>query len=84
MLSGFQREEQAVLYGVTGGIPEYLSHIQGNLSVHENIAQLFFEESGRLFEEPLNLMKQEKYRDWKTRQLWGYRESPRMLKMGKA
>ncbi len=59
MLSGFQREEQAVLYGVTGGIPEYLSHIQGNLSVHENIAQLFFEESGRLFEEPLNLMKQE-------------------------
>ncbi|MCC8047362.1 MAG: ATP-binding protein [Clostridiales bacterium] len=59
MLGGYQKEEQAVFYGVTGGIPEYLSHIQGDVSVHENIKQLFFDESGRLFEEPLNLMKQE-------------------------
>lgn len=59
MLQGYPGEEQAVLYGVTGGIPEYLSHIHRELSMHENITQLFFEESGRLFEEPLNLMKQE-------------------------
>ncbi|MCD8346827.1 MAG: ATP-binding protein [Lachnospiraceae bacterium] len=59
MLEGYQKEEQAVFYGVTGGIPEYLSHIQGGISVHDNIVQLFFDESGRLFEEPLNLMKQE-------------------------
>ncbi len=59
MLDGYQNEEQAIIYGVTGGIPEYLSHIQGDISLHEMIKQLFFDESGRLFEEPLNLMKQE-------------------------
>lgn len=59
MLEAFTQEQQAVLYGVTGGIPEYLSRIDGKLSMDENIIQLFFEESGRLFEEPVNLMKQE-------------------------
>lgn len=59
MLENFTQEQQAVLYGVTGGIPEYLSRINGKLSMDENIIQLFFEESGRLFEEPVNLMKQE-------------------------
>ena len=52
-------EEQAILYGACGGIPEYLSRVSTKLSVHENLTQLFFEESGRLFEEPVNLMKQE-------------------------
>lgn len=59
MLMNFSPEEQAILYGVTGGIPEYLSRINEKYSVDENIIQLFFEESGRLFEEPVNLMKQE-------------------------
>ena len=59
MLSDFSKEEQAILYGVCGGIPEYLSRVSMKLSIHENLIQLFFEESGRLFEEPVNLMKQE-------------------------
>lgn len=59
MLPGFDKEQQAVLYGVTGGIPEYLSRIQNGISMDENIIRLFFDETGRLFEEPLNLMKQE-------------------------
>lgn len=59
MLAGYESEEQAVLYGVTGGIPEYLSRIDKSATVSENIIELFFEESGRLFEEPVNLMKQE-------------------------
>lgn len=59
MLMEFDRQEQAVLYGVTGGIPEYLSRIDNRLDADENMIQLFFEESGRLFEEPVNLMKQE-------------------------
>lgn len=59
MLSDFSGQEQALLYGVTGGIPEYLSRIHTKLSVDENIIQLFFDENGRLFEEPSNLMKQE-------------------------
>lgn len=59
MLKSFTHEEQALLYGVTGGIPEYLYRINSEKSVDKNIEQLFFEESGRLFEEPVNLMKQE-------------------------
>ncbi len=59
MLESFLPEQQAILYGVTGGIPEYLSRINADLSMDENMIQLFFEESGRLFEEPVNLMKRE-------------------------
>lgn len=59
MLMDFSAEDQAVLYGITGGIPEYLSRINERYSLDENVIQLFFEESGRLFEEPVNLMKQE-------------------------
>lgn len=59
MLSGFSQEHQAIIYGITGGIPEYLSRITSRKSLDENIIELFFEESGRLFEEPVNLLKQE-------------------------
>lgn len=59
MLSGFKAEEQAVLYGVTGGIPEYLSRIHNEWLMDDNIKKLFFDESGRLFDEPGNLLKQE-------------------------
>jgi len=40
-------------------VPEYLSRIDNNLSVQDNIRDLFFNPSGRLFEEPVNLLKQE-------------------------
>jgi len=59
MLRGFSNEEKIVLYGVTGGIPEYLFRVDGNLSLRENVFNLFFDPSGRLFEEPSNLLKQE-------------------------
>ncbi len=59
MLKDYSAQDRALLYGVTGGIPEYLSRIDGTKNVHENIIRLFFDESGRLFEEPINLMKQE-------------------------
>ncbi len=59
MLKGFSKEEQAILYGATGGIPEYLRHIRNNWSVKKNLIELFFSSSGRLFEEPSNLLKQE-------------------------
>lgn len=59
MLQSFHREERAILYGVTGGIPEYLSRINQQMNMDDNIIHLFFEESGRLFEEPSNLLKQE-------------------------
>jgi len=55
----FSREDIALLYGITGGIPLYLSLIDINLSVEVNIKQNFLSTSGYLFEEPGNLIKQE-------------------------
>ncbi len=59
LLKGFNAEEQAIFYGITGGIPDYLARIRPDLSVKENIENLFLSESGHLFEEPVNLLKQE-------------------------
>lgn len=59
MLPDFSPEEQAILYGVCGGIPEYLSHIDIRKGIDENLKDLFFDTSGRLFEETSNLLKQE-------------------------
>ena len=56
-LDGFSVVDKAVLYGVTGGIPEYLNKIKHDKSVRENIIDLFFTPSGHFFEEPSNLMK---------------------------
>jgi len=58
-LTSFSVVDKAVLYGVTGGIPEYLNKIKHDKSVRENIIDLFLTPSGHFFEEPSNLMKQE-------------------------
>jgi AAA+ ATPase superfamily predicted ATPase len=55
----FGKEDKAVLYGVTGGIPEYLNKIDQSKSVEDNIIELFLTASGHLYEEPSNLLKQE-------------------------
>lgn len=59
MCSSFSSEEQALIYGITGGVPEYVSRISASQSLDGNIIDLFFTESGRLYEEPSNLLKQE-------------------------
>jgi len=59
MLQDFSHEDIIVIYGITGGIPEYVSRIDNSLSVQENVRELLFDPSGRLFEEPSNLLKQE-------------------------
>ena len=59
MLHGFSNEEKLILYSMTGGIPEYLSRIESSMSMRDNVRDLFFDPSGRLFEEPSNLLKQE-------------------------
>jgi len=59
MLTGFSNEEKIIFYSITGGIPEYLSRIDNAMTVRENVRNLFFDPSGRLFEEPSNLLKQE-------------------------
>ncbi|MDR3121589.1 MAG: ATP-binding protein [Clostridiales bacterium] len=57
--SRFSPFDVALLYGLTGGIPLYLSLIDDALSVEENIKFNFLQTSGYLFEEPGNLIKQE-------------------------
>lgn len=59
LLGTFSPEEQAVLYGVTGGVPEYLNRVQPILSLDDNLLTMFFDDNGMLFEEPVNLLKQE-------------------------
>jgi len=56
---GYSKEDKAMLYGVTGGIPEYLNKINPSKSVRDNIIELYLTPSGNLFEEPSNLLKQE-------------------------
>ncbi|MDR1322589.1 MAG: ATP-binding protein [Gracilibacteraceae bacterium] len=57
--SGFDKREQAVVYGITGGIPKYLLQIDDKKSLKENITKNFFSPDSLLFEEPSNLLKQE-------------------------
>ena len=59
MLNGFSNEDRITLYSVTGGIPEYLARIDNDLTLRENLQDLFFDTAGRLYEEPTNLLKQE-------------------------
>lgn len=55
----FSNTDLAVIYGITGGIPLYLSLMNDNLSVEENIKTNFLVPNAYLFEEPTNLIKQE-------------------------
>ena len=59
MLDTFTNEEQAIFFSATGGIPEYVSHINSALSLKDNLIDLFFSDNGVLYEEPGNLLKQE-------------------------
>ena len=55
----FSSTDLAVIYGITGGIPLYMSLMNDNLSVEENIKTNFLVPNAYLFEEPTNLIKQE-------------------------
>ena len=55
----FAKQDLALAYGVTGGIPLYMSKLDDKKSMEENIKDNFFDISAYLFEEPGNLMKQE-------------------------
>jgi AAA+ ATPase superfamily predicted ATPase len=55
----FDPHEAAMIYGLTGGIPQYLELMDDNLGVAENIKRSFFDPNAFLFEEPSNLLKQE-------------------------
>lgn len=53
------REDAAVCYGFTGGVPAYMELVDPRSSAAENIERLFFNANGMLYEEPTNLLLQE-------------------------
>ena len=57
--SGLSVEDQALLYGVTGGIPHYINKLDVEEDLDEAILNNLFHTSSYLFEEPENLLKQE-------------------------
>ena len=59
LCSNFSSEQQAILYGALWGVPEYYTHINVKKDLNANLTDFFFKPGGRLFEEPLNLLKQE-------------------------
>ncbi len=55
----FSDEDQALIYGIAGGTPQYLLQMDDRLSIEENIKNTFLNPASFLFEEPENLLKQE-------------------------
>lgn len=51
--------DQALLYGVTGGIPHYINKLDVENDLDEALLENLFSTSSYLFEEPENLLKQE-------------------------
>lgn len=52
-------EQQAFVYGITGGIPHYINKLDVRHDVDEALKENLFNPSGYLFEETENLLKQE-------------------------
>lgn len=52
-------EQQAVLYGITGGIPLYVQNLDVTQDIDTSLKKNFFVPSSFLIEEPQNLLKQE-------------------------
>ena len=55
----FTANDHAIIYGITGGIPQYLSKIDDKKTLKNNIIDNYFNTSSYLYEEPSNLLKQE-------------------------
>ena len=52
-------EDKALIYGIVGGTPQYLLQMNDKLSVEENIKNTYLNPMSFLYEEPINLLKQE-------------------------
>jgi AAA+ ATPase superfamily predicted ATPase len=52
-------EDFIQLFAITGGVAMYLKQMKADLTVEENIKQTLLSSDGTLFEEPVNLVKQE-------------------------
>lgn len=59
MLPGLKPQDAFRFYGCFGGVPYYLQQIDPSKSLRENLARLYFDPMGFLFEEPYGLLRQE-------------------------
>lgn len=55
----YNAEEKALAYGIMGGTPQYLLQMNDGLSIEENIKNTYLNPTAAIFEEPINLLKQE-------------------------
>ncbi len=51
--------DRALAYGIMGGTPQYLLQINDNLSIEENVKNIYLNPTSSIYEEPNNLLKQE-------------------------
>lgn len=51
--------DNALIYGITGGVPHYINKLDVRTTVDEALLENLFDRSGYLYEEPGNLLKQE-------------------------
>lgn len=58
-LKNLSDEDKALVYGIVGGTPQYLLQMNDKLSVEENIKNTYLNPMSFLYEEPVNLLKQE-------------------------
>ena len=59
LLPSASPEENALIFGITGGIAHYVNKLEYEGSLREALLDHFFDPSAYLFEEPENLLKQE-------------------------
>lgn len=55
----YTAEEKATVYGLTGGVPQYLEMIDDSMTLKENVMELYLNPHAYLYEEPSSLLKQE-------------------------
>lgn len=58
-MNDFSKTDSALLYGISGGTPQYFLQYDKSLSTEENIKEKLLDVNSYLFEEPENLLKQE-------------------------
>jgi len=56
---GWNNEDKAFAYAVTGGIPLYLARLKNHGNIADGIKNEFLKKNGALYEEPRNLLMQE-------------------------
>ena len=59
MLPKLSKEDAFIINTICGGVPQYLSYMSDSMSVADDIKKNFLNKSGRLFDEPNNLLQQE-------------------------